>query len=76
MFFTAFNDDVTSQDDFDLINFYSSYTFSGSHLEVSLFGKNLADEDYTTASQDFSPTGVALLVTPPRTVGAMVTYEF
>ncbi len=76
MFFTAFNDKTNSQDSFNLIHASVRYTSSNEKWLWEIFGKNLGDEAYATASQDFSPTGVNLLTMPPRTFSGRVSYTF
>jgi len=75
-YFTAFNDSASSQKPYNVVNASVRYSASGGRWQVQLYGKNLANKAYTTASQDFSPTGVNDLISPPRTFGIKGTYRF
>jgi len=52
------------------------FTPTDDQWEASLFGENLADEEYTNSIQDFSATGVTLRIMPPRTWGLRFRYFF
>jgi len=75
-YFTAFNDSASSQKPYNVVNASVRYSVSGGQWQVQLYGKNLTNKAYTTASQDFSPTGVNELISPPRTFGIKGTYRF
>ena len=74
-YFTAFNDDITSQDSYALFDFRASYRFIDDSFEVAAFVRNIGDKEYSNAQQDFSPTGVALNIMPPRTFGVEFSYQ-
>ncbi len=74
-YFTAFNDDITSQGSYALFDFRTSYRFANDAFEVAAFVRNIGDKEYSNASQDFSPTGVALNIMPPRTFGVEFSYQ-
>ena len=74
-YFTAFNDNITSQESYTLVDFRVSYRFIDDSVEVAAFGRNLTDEEYSNSQQDFSPTGVALNIMPPRTFGVEFSYQ-
>jgi len=76
IFFTPFNDPVTRQGGYGLINASLSYATPDKRWELQLYGKNLTDKDYTNASQDFSPLGVTLAITEPRTYGLKLSRWF
>ncbi len=75
-YFTAFNDEASRQKPYNVINASIRYSVSGGQWNVQLYGKNLANKAYTTASQDFSPTGINELISPPRTFGIKGTFRF
>ena len=74
-YFTAFNDEITSQGSYALFDFRTSYRFANDAFEVAAFVRNIGDKEYSNASQDFSPTGVALNIMPPRTFGVEFSYQ-
>ena len=74
-YFTAFNDEITSQGSYALFDFRTSYRFANDAFEVAAFVRNVGDKEYSNASQDFSPTGVALNIMPPRTFGVEFSYQ-
>jgi len=76
IFFTPFNDPITRQGAYGLINASLSFETQGKQWELQLYGKNLADKEYTNASQDFSPLGVTLAITEPRTYGLKLSRWF
>jgi len=75
-YFTAFNDAASSQKPYNVVNASIRYSVTGGRWHLQLYGKNLANKAYTSASQDFSPTGVNELISPPRTFGIKGTYRF
>ncbi len=76
IYFTVFNDDVSSQASYRVTNASITYASSGDKWQLQLYGKNLKDEEYSTASQDFASTGVNHLISPPLTFGLKGTYRF
>ncbi len=75
-FYTPFNDPVTAQSSYDLVNARLILTSLDEHWQMSVFGHNLGDEAYTNAIQDFAGTGVMQNITPPRTWGIDVSYRY
>lgn len=75
-YFTAFQQDVSSQGAYGLINAQVQLTAPDTSWEVQAFGNNLADKDYSTSSREFPPTGVTRDINPPRTFGTRLTYHF
>lgn len=77
-YFTAFNEDVSGQDAYGLVNLMIGLTAPDESWEAQLFGQNLGDEDYSTSSREFvaATTGVTRDINPPRTVSARLTYHF
>jgi len=76
IYFTAFNQDVSSQGAYGLVNARINYTPLDESWEFQIYGENLDDKDYSTSSREFPATGVTKDVNPPRTFGAMLTYNF
>lgn len=74
-YFTAFNDELTSQDAYHLIDLRVSYQTPAKTWEVAAFGRNLMNKEYSNGMQDFADTGVALNIMPPRTYGVEFTYQ-
>ncbi|MBL4671296.1 MAG: TonB-dependent receptor [Arenicella sp.] len=81
----AFVDDSVSDDfntvrneAYDFIDASLTYN-SDTGLKVSLYGKNITDEVYYDFGTNFSSSALAVRsfwLTPPRTYGVEVTYEF
>ena len=75
-YYTPFNDPNANQTSYDLINARIGFTGAEGRWGVALFGRNLANEEYTTAIQDISNAGVARAITDPRAYGVSVSYRF
>lgn len=77
-YFTAFNEDTSSQGAYGLVNARVSLSAPNESWEAALFGQNLTNRDYSTSSREFpaAATGVTRDINPPRTVGASLTYNF
>lgn len=79
VFFTEWNRPDAYQDSYQLINASAEYMFGDSGWGISIWGKNLADEEIisnniiTAALYDYLRVGSML---PPRTVGATVVFNF
>lgn len=59
----------------NLIN--STLGWRNEQVDISLWGKNLTDDDYANGTLDFTLTGATVLfLAPPRTYGATVRYNF
>lgn len=76
----VFSDDYNrvAIDDYGLIDASLTLTLD-TQLKVSLFGKNLTDEVYYDFGTNFSTSSLAVQsfwLTPPRTYGLEMTYEF
>ncbi len=65
-----------SQDAYDLINASISFFSKDDRWQTQLYGKNLTDEAYTNAGQDFSPAGVTLTINEPRIFGIKIIYQY
>jgi len=75
VYYTAFNDTITGQDAYGLWNAQVDWLTYDEQWQLSLFGHNLANKEYTNATQDFSPLGVTRTIMPPRTFGIKLTYQ-
>lgn len=77
-YFTAFNQEVSSQGTYGLFNARIAFTSLDKSWELHLYGENLADKAYATASREFTSNtvGVTKDINPPRTYGAKVVYSF
>jgi len=77
-YFTAFNQDVSAQDAYGLVNAQITLNSIDQRWQAQVFGSNLTDEDYSSSSREFpaASTGVTRDINPPRTFGARVTYHF
>jgi iron complex outermembrane receptor protein len=79
VFFTEWNRPDAYQSSYQLLNASADYMFADSGWGVSIWGKNLADEEIisnniiTAALYDYLRVGSML---PPRTVGATVVFNF
>jgi len=70
---------TVQQEDYFLIDTSLTYRNDSSGLSVSLYGKNITDEVYYDFGTNFSTSVLAVRsfwLTPPRTFGIDVTYEF
>ena len=74
-YYTAFNDPVSSQGTYGIINARIGYTKADESWGIALYGKNLDNKEYTNAIQDFSPLGVTKSINAPRTYGIAVTAQ-
>ncbi len=77
-FFTAFNQSVSSQSAYGLVNARVSYFSADEKWEVQAYGENLGDKAYSTSSREFPATSVGVTkdINPPRTFGAKLVYHF
>lgn len=77
-FFTAFNQDVSSQDSYGLINARVSFRTTDEKWEVLAYGENLTNENYSTSSREFTAAtvGVSKDIAPPLTAGVKLVYHF
>ncbi len=77
-YFTAFNEDVSSQGAYGLLNAQAMLTSRDRRWDIQLFGNNLGNKDYSTSSREFPATsaGVTRDINPPRTIGTRMTYHF
>lgn len=63
------------QKSYDLVNVELSWLSPGEIWKLRAYGRNLADEEYSTVS-DTGNLGDAVSAAPPRTFGAAVQYNF
>lgn len=77
-YFTAFNQSVSSQGAYGLFNALLALAAEDESWEVQIYGENLGDVDYSTASREFAATttGVTRDINPPLTVGTRLTLRF
>jgi iron complex outermembrane receptor protein len=75
-YFTAFNQDVSSQGAYGLWNARIAFHSLDEKWEVQAYGENLADEAYSTSSREFPAVtvGVTKDINPPRTFGLKLVY--
>jgi len=70
---------TVQQEDYFVIDTSLTYQNDASGLSVSLYGKNITDEVYYDFGTNFSTSVLAVKsfwLTPPRTFGIDVTYQF
>jgi len=80
-YFTAFNEDTSSQGAYGIWNARINFTPLDESWEFQLYGENLDNKAYSTSSREFpaagpNGTGVTKDINPPRTLGARFTYNF
>ena len=76
VFHGATNEPFSSSDSYSVANARLQFYFPGD-LELSVWAKNLSDEEYTTSVSNQLPLGNGFLVYgPPRTYGVSVTKFF
>ena len=78
-FFTEFNEDVMSQDAYNLFNARLSYTTPDERFQLALWGRNLGDELYYAQKLDLREGAIgAVLETPaaPRTYGVELIFNY
>lgn len=78
VYHTQFNDEITTQDAYGLLNARIELSFGDSGWTVAAFGRNLTNEDYydTLFQYGFDPDDVLGIVMPPRTYGIQARYQF
>jgi iron complex outermembrane receptor protein len=74
-YFVATNDPAQSQPDYGLWNASLTYEIMDGQVAFSLYGKNLADEDYVTATATISPV-VSGRPGDPRTFGVRASFRY
>ena len=76
-FYTEFNDDITSQDDYTLVDLNLRYTAPNEQLTVNLWGRNVTDELVRSTGYD-NALGRTITYTylPPATYGITIGYDF
>lgn len=76
-FFSEFNTDRLSQEDYTLVDARIAYALPNSDIELALWGKNLTDEEIVGGSFAIS-TGRSIGTTflPPRTYGVSFSTRF
>lgn len=77
-YFTAFNEDISSQATYGLVNARVAFNGFNDQWELHLYGENLGDKDYSTSSREFTATtvGVTRDINPPRTYGVKIIHRF
>jgi iron complex outermembrane receptor protein len=73
-YFVASNDPAQSQKAYGLLNGSLAYDFPDGRTQISLWGKNLLDEEYVTATATISPV-VSGRPGDPRTVGVRLGWK-
>ncbi|MEM9620812.1 MAG: TonB-dependent receptor [Pseudomonadota bacterium] len=79
VFFTEWNRNDASQDSYELINANIDYQFQDGTWMVSVWGRNLSDEEIISNNIITAPLYDSLRVgsvLPPRTYGATVSFQF
>lgn len=79
VFFTEWNRDDASQDSYTLINASVDYLFGDTAWMLSIWGRNLSDEEVISNNIITAPLYDSLRVgsvLPPRTYGATVSVQF
>jgi iron complex outermembrane receptor protein len=76
VFFTADNNSVDRQGSYGLFDAVIGILSENARWDVSLWGHNLADEDYITWSVQYTPPGRTGHGGPPRTYGVRVAWNF
>lgn len=74
-YYVASNDPAQSQKAYGLINASVAYRFSGMPLELSVFGRNLADRQFVTATATIAPV-VSGRPGDPRTYGIRAALRY
>lgn len=76
-FFDITNSDVSREDSYTVVNGRIAF-YMGENLTLSLWGKNLTDEEYRVYTFDFTgPAGLnQQFYAPPRWFGATARYNF
>ena len=75
VFFTADNNRIDHQQSYGLLNASLGYVSADQRTEVSLWGRNLADEEYVTGTAQFTLVSAARAGFP-RTFGIRISYEY
>lgn len=78
VFFDLANEELITQDGYWLVDARASYVINEGEWKVSVFGKNLTDEEYLNEAFDLRQTFGFLqqIVGEPLTVGAEVSYRY
>lgn len=66
----------TLQESYALTNLRLTYTDADDRLSVSLFAKNITDEEFKVYTLDLGALGVTTFYAPPTTYGASVKYRW
>ena len=76
VFFSQYNNPISGQEAYGLLNARIAYTTSDEHWEFSLFGQNLADEDYISSTVGLvNQGGIYGAVGDPSTYGIQFSYR-
>ena len=74
-FFTADNNDVDRQGSYGLLGLSVGYLMNDGRYDISLWGRNLTDEEYITTSAGFSLVRAGR-AGPPRSYGIRLTWNY
>lgn len=75
IYFTPFNDTVTSQNAYGLLNTSLSYLSVDEKWQLKAYLRNADDKNYSNASQDFSSQGIGLNINDPKTYGIELRWQ-
>ena len=76
-FYTEFNDEVTSQDAYTMVDANVRYDSSDGNFFINVWGKNLTDEDvYSGIFIIATGRTIGGSLLPPRTYGVTLGYDF
>lgn len=76
-FYTEFNDEITSQEDYTLVNANVKYTSPDQNFFINVWGKNLTDEEvYSGIFVIATGRTIGGSLLPPRTYGVTFGYDF
>lgn len=76
VFFTAFNDDVETQDAYGLLHLHAGFVSANDWWEVGFYGRNVTDKGYITGTGSFPPPGVGGRPGDRRTFGMQLRFRY
>lgn len=76
VFFTADNNSIDRQSGYGLLDAAIGIESLDRRWDLSLWGRNLTDEDYITWSAQYTPPGRTGHAGPPQTYGLRASYRF
>lgn len=75
-YFSVNNDPVLAQEAYSVVNARAGYTTASGRLSVTLWGRNLGDEQYATGAYDLAAFGFdQIIVGDPRSYGLTLSYR-